>query len=80
MRSKKPRPGHVWFDNDGSEEIILIVRKVSKGEGRLVPGCECWELLVTRQDGSVYLDWESLDGVHDWYTDFEPREFFTRVV
>lgn len=79
-KSKKPRAGHVWFDNDSLSrdvETILLLRIVV---GLLVPGVSAWQLLVTRKNGTTYLDAESLDIVYDWYTASGSGESFARIV
>ncbi len=71
-RRNKPRAGDVWFNhNDYHKEIIVLLHL---GEG--------WELLVTRQDGTTYIDWEYPNRVHDWYltAQYEDSSGLTRVI
>lgn len=84
MKRGKPAPGHVWIDTDTDEsgfsrrlepraEVLFLLR-TKKNE----IGLEVWELLVTRPDGSTYLDWENIDSINEWY-ELEP-DYLKRVV
>lgn len=84
LKGKRPAPGHVWVDTDTDEsgfsrrldvrsEVLVLLR-----QRKNQTGLEVWELLVTRQDGSTYVDWENVDSVKEWY-EYEP-EYLKRVV
>lgn len=84
VKRGKPAPGHVWIDTDTDEsgfsrrlepraEVLFLLR-TKKNE----IGLEVWELLVTRPDGSTYLDWENIDSINEWY-ELEP-DYLKRVV
>jgi len=78
MRRKKPRAGDVWLDrNEHVAETITLLRIQ---EGVIGRSPIAWELLVTRHDGTTYIDWENIDSVYEWYTNPEIESGLRRVV
>ncbi len=81
-----PAPGHLWVDTDCDEsgssrrldiktETLLLLRPVSNSKPWSPPA---WEMLVTRSDGSTYVDWENIESVEEWYK--EQPAYLKRIV